>query len=180
LMYATHDPRRDPHEKQNLPERKDRHLSRVVYVDSAGTPYLEDISVGEHRLQADEPNEAGGTDAGPGPYEFMLAALGTCTCISVRMYAERKQWPLEAVQIALRHANVHADDCAACDTELRTIDQIEMEISLTGNLSEGQQRRLLEIARRCPVHRTLISTVQIQTRAVPGLGFEKDLVTRRH
>jgi putative redox protein len=81
------------------------------------------------------------------------------------------------VQIALRHAKVHAEDCAACETEVRTIDKIEMEISLTGNLAEDQQRRLLEIAGRCPVHRTLISAVQIQTRAAPRRGFEKDFVT---
>jgi putative redox protein len=79
------------------------------------------------------------------------------------MYAERKQWPLEAVHIALSHAKVHADDCAACDTEIRTIDRIEMEILLTGGLSADQQRRLLEIASRCPVHRTLMSAVQIRT-----------------
>jgi uncharacterized OsmC-like protein len=138
-------------------------LSRVVYVDTADPPYLEHVSIGAHRIEADEPGDAGGDDLGPGPYELLLAALGTCTSITVRMYAERKQWPLEAVHIALSHAKVHADDCAACDTEIRTIDCIEMEILLTGDLTEDQQRRLLEIASRCPVHRTLTSAVQIRT-----------------
>jgi putative redox protein len=141
-------------------------MSRVVTVDTAQPPYLENISVGVHRLQGDEPNDAGGTDAGPNPYEFLLAALGTCTCISVRMYAERRRWPLEAVHITLTHAKVHADDCAACDGEIRMIDNVELEISLTGDLSEDQRERLLEIAGRCPVHRTLTSTVQIHTRVV--------------
>jgi putative redox protein len=138
-------------------------LSRVVYVGTADPPYLEHVSIGAHLIEADEPGAAGGNDLGPGPYELLLAALGTCTSITVRMYAERKQWPLDAVHIALTHAKVHADDCGACDTEIRTIDCIEMEILLTGNLSEDQQRRLLEIASRCPVHRTLTSAVQIRT-----------------
>jgi putative redox protein len=153
-------------------------LSRTVYVDTDGTPYLEDICVGEHRLKADEPVEAGGADAGPNPYEFVLAALGTCACITVRMYAQRQQWSLEGVHITLRHSKIHADDCAACATEIRTIDKIEMEISLSGNLSEDQRRRLLEVADRCPVHRTLTSTVQIETRAVSEVDPETALMTR--
>lgn len=141
-------------------------MSRKLCVDTTRSRYVEEILVGGHRLLADEPSEAGGTDAGPGPYELLLAALGTCTCITVRMYAERKQWPLEAVHVALRHAKIHSDDCAACESEVRLIDQIEMEISLTGDLSGDQRQRLLEIAGRCPVHRTLTSQVKINTRAV--------------
>lgn len=141
-------------------------MSRKVYVDTTRSPYVEEILVGGHRLLADEPGEAGGTDAGPGPYELLLAALGTCTCITVRMYAERKHWPLEAVHVALTHAKVHSDDCVACETEVRLIDQIEMELSLTGPLSAEQRQRLLEIAGKCPVHRTLTSGVKIHTRAV--------------
>ena len=99
--------------------------------------------------------------------EFLLAALGTCTCITVRMYAQSKRWPLETVHISLTHAKVHADDCAASATKVRMLDKIEMAISLIGNLSEDQQRRLLEIAARCPVHRTLTSTIQIHTTFTP-------------
>lgn len=142
-------------------------MSRVVYVDTAEPPYLANVSIGAHFIKADEPGDAGGNDGGPGPYELLLAALGTCSATTVRMYAERKQWPLEAVHIALTHAKVHADDCAACDTESRAIDRIEMEIVLAGALSEDQQRRLLEIASRCPVHRTLTSEVEIRT-LLPG------------
>jgi len=141
-------------------------LSRMIQVENAAPRYLENISIGPHRLQVDEPVEAGGADAGPSPYELILAALGTCTSISVRMYAERKQWPLESVRVALTHAKVHADDCAACDTEVRAIDRIEMEISLSGPLSESQRSRLLDIASRCPVHRTLAAGLQIRTRSV--------------
>ena len=144
-------------------------MSRKVYVDTARSPYIEEIVVGDHRLLADEPSEAGGTDAGPGPYELLLAALGTCTCITVRMYAERRRWPLEAVHIALTHTKVHADDCVACETEVRWVDQIEMEITLAGELSDDQRTRLLEIAGKCPVHRTLTSEVKINTRVLQQL-----------
>lgn len=144
-------------------------MSRRIYVATTRSPYVEEIRVGGHRLLADEPSEAGGSDAGPGPYELLLAALGTCTCITVRMYAERKHWPLEAVHVALTHAKVHSEDCVACEGEVRSIDQIEMEISLAGDLSGDQRQRLLEIAGRCPVHRTLTSQIKIDTRAVqPG------------
>jgi putative redox protein len=141
-------------------------LSRVVIVDTAHTPYLEHVTVGAHRLQGDEPTDAGGTDAGPNPYEFLLTALGVCTCITVQMYAQRQHWPLEAIHIALTHAKAHADDCTACASEIRMIDTVEMEIALTGDLSEEQRKRLLEIASRCPVHRTLTSAVQIHTRVL--------------
>jgi len=140
-------------------------VSRRVCVDTKQPPYVEEVLVGGHRLLADEPSEAGGTDAGPGPYELLLAALGTCTCITVRMYAQRKQWPLEAVRVTLTHAKVHAEDCVACETEVRSIDQIEMEISLVGDLSGEQRQRLLAIAGKCPVHRTLTSQVRINARA---------------
>ncbi|MGA7540711.1 MAG: OsmC family protein [Steroidobacteraceae bacterium] len=144
-------------------------MNRKVYVDTTRPPYVEEISVGEHRLLADEPQGAGGTDAGPDPYELLLAALGSCTCITVRMYAARKRWPLEAVHVALTHAKVHSEDCAGCDTAARSMDQIEMQITLTGALSADQRERLLEIAGKCPVHRTLTSTVRINTRVVQRL-----------
>lgn len=145
-------------------------MSRRIYVATTRSPYVEEIRVGGHRLLADEPSEAGGTDAGPGPYEFLLAALGTCTCITVRMYAERKHWPLEAVQVALTHAKVHSEDCVACETQVRSIDQIEMEIGFSGDLSRDQRQRLLDIAGKCPVHRTLTSQVRINTRVVQAPG----------
>lgn len=144
-------------------------MNRKVSVSTRPSPYVEEIVVGGHTLLADEPSEAGGMDAGPGPYELLLAALGACTCITVRMYAQRKHWPLEAVHVTLVHAKVHAEDCVACETEVRLLDQMDMEISLTGDLSGEQRQRLLAIAGKCPVHRTLTSQVRINTRAVESL-----------
>ena len=141
-------------------------MSRNVIVESGRSRYVQNISVGPHLLQADEPSDAGGNDAGPNPYELLLAALGACTSMTVRMYAERKQWPLQGVHVRLSYAKVHAEDCAECDTRVAMVDQIEIEISLLGDLSEDQKRRLLEIANKCPVHRTLTSQVQIRTRLI--------------
>ncbi len=139
-------------------------MARSVYVNSGPIRYIRNISVGPHLFQSDEPSDYGGNDAGPNPYELLLAALGACTSITVRMYAERKQWPLQEVHVAPSYARVHAEDCAECDTKNVIVDQIELGISFTGDLSEDQRRRLLEIANKCPVHRTLASQVQIHTR----------------
>jgi putative redox protein len=141
-------------------------MPRSVLVHSGPLKYAQTVSVGPHVLQADEPSDYGGNDAGPNPYELLLAALGACTSMTVRMYAERKQWPLEGVQISLSHARVHAEDCAECETKLGMVDRIELGISFTGDLSEEQQGRLLEIANMCPVHRTLVSRAQIDTRRI--------------
>ena len=135
-----------------------------VRVDGGRLRYVQKVTVGSHVLLADEPRDVGGTDAGPNPYELLLAALGACAGITVRMYAERKQWPLEEVHVVLSWARVHAEDCAECDTEVRMVDGIEMEISFSGDLSEEQRQRLMEIANRCPVHRTLSSPIPIHTR----------------
>jgi uncharacterized OsmC-like protein len=136
-----------------------------VSVESATPEFLEKISVGRHRLQADEPTSAGGQDAAPTPYELLLAALGACKAMTVRMYAKRKGWPLQGVQLNLSHGKVHAEDCANCDDPGSLIDQIDVEIKLRGELSAEQRRILLAIAEKCPVHRTLTSEVQIRTRA---------------
>jgi putative redox protein len=138
-----------------------------VSVESASPEFLENISVGRHGLQADEPVSAGGQDAAPTPYELLLAALGACKAITVRMYAKRKGWPLQGVQLNLVHGRVHAEDCANCDSAGSLIDQIDIEIKLQGELSAEQQRILLAIAEKCPVHRILTSGVQIRTRADP-------------
>jgi len=141
-----------------------------VGVDAGPLRYAQTISVGPHVLQADEPVDVGGNDAGPNPYDLLLAALGSCASITVRMYSERKQWPLQGVHVGLLWGRVHAEDCAECDTELRMVDGIEMEIAFLGDLSEDQRQRLLEIANKCPVHRTLSSQVQIRARlARPSL-----------
>jgi len=131
-------------------------------VDDGAVRYSQTISAGPHLLRGDEPVEAGGSDTGPNPYELLLAALGSCASITVRMYADRKQWPLEGVHVELSYSGVHVEDSAACDTETRMITGIEMELSFVGDLSEQQLQRLLEIANKCPVHRTLTSRIQIR------------------
>ena len=129
--------------------------------------FTQEITVGGHRLQADEPASAGGNDSGPSPYDLLLAALGACTSMTLRMYAEQKKWPLEHVTVRLRHEKIHAEDCSECETREGRIDRIERDIEIVGNLDEVQRARLLEIANKCPVHRTLHSEVWIPTRLSP-------------
>ena len=117
-------------------------------------------------LVADEPKSLGGTDAGPTPYDYLLAALGGCTAMTLRMYADRKGWPLESVTVWLSQERIHATDCEECETEEGRIDRIEREIELEGPLEEEQRRRLLEIADMCPVHRTLESELLVENSLV--------------
>ena len=140
-------------------------MSRDVTIDAGKPRFLQNISVGQHSLHADEPVAAGGHDAGPDPYELLLASLGSCASITLRMYAERKQWPLAGVHVELSWTRIHAEDCADCDDNLQLVDGIEMQLVFLGDLSEEQRLRLIEIANRCPVHRTLSSQVPIRTRA---------------
>lgn len=124
----------------------------------------QEIVARRHRLRADEPEELGGTDTGPTPYDLLLAALGACTSMTLRLYADRKGFPLEGVRVRLRHGRIHAADCAACETKEGKVDRIERTIEMLGPLDGDQQQRLLEIADRCPVHRTLTSEITIETR----------------
>jgi len=124
----------------------------------------QDIEAGDHHLVSDEPVDLGGTDAGPTPYDLLTAALGSCTAITLQMYARQKGWPLDAVEVRLSHAKIHARDCADCETREGKIDRIDREIVLQGALDAAQRARLLEIADRCPVHRTLTSEIKISTR----------------
>lgn len=139
----------------------------VTVVETGEGRFTQQISVGPHRLRADEPASAGGLDSGPTPYDLLLAGLGACTSMTVRLYAERKQWPVDHVTVRLRHEKIHAADCAGCETQDGKIDRIERDIVLEGALDDAQRARLLEIANRCPVHRTLHSEVLIPTRLVP-------------
>ncbi len=135
----------------------------TVSVIEAGTgTYTQQITAGHHRLVADEPQPIG-DDTGPTPYDLLLAALGACTSMTVRMYANRKGWPLEQVRVTLRHSRIHAQDCADCETRIGWIDHIDRDIELAGNLDDTQRQRLMDIADRCPVHQTLKSEVQIAT-----------------
>ena len=134
-------------------------------VRSSGQGLSQEIIVGPHRLSADEP-EPLGTDTGPTPYQLLSAALGACTSITLKAYARHKEWPLESVTVVLTHGKIHARDCADCETKDGKVDRIERAIELGGPLSKEQRARLLEIAQRCPVHRTLTSEINIQTRLV--------------
>jgi uncharacterized OsmC-like protein/alpha/beta superfamily hydrolase len=136
----------------------------VVVTETREGKFTQEIRVGTHHMRADEPAAAGGNDSGPSPYDLLLAGLGACTSMTIRMYAELKQLPLERVSVKLRHDKVHAQDCAECETREGKIDRIEREIELGGSLDEAQRARLLEIANKCPVHRTLHSEVWIATR----------------
>ena len=136
----------------------------VTVAETREGKFAQAITVGKHRLRADEPVSAGGTDTGPSPYDLLLAGLGACTSMTVRLYADLKQLPLDQVTVRLRHEKVHAQDCAECETKEGRIDRIERDIELKGGLDEAQRARLLEIANKCPVHRTLHSEVWIPTR----------------
>jgi uncharacterized OsmC-like protein len=136
----------------------------IVRGDSSG--FTQEIEIDRHRLKADEPVAFGGTDTGPSPYDFLLAALGACTSMTISLYARQKGWPLENVTVSLHHSKIHATDCAECETKVGKIDRIEREIHLAGTLTNEQRAKLMEIADRCPVHQTLTSEINIQTRAV--------------
>jgi uncharacterized OsmC-like protein len=139
---------------------------RSVVVRGSAAGFAQEIFAGPHRMTADEPVSVGGTDTGPSPYDFLLAALGACTSITVGMYARRKGWPLEDVTVNLRHSKIHASDCAECETKEGMLDRIERDIHFAGSLTNEQRSKLLEIANKCPVHRTLTSEIVIKTRAV--------------
>jgi uncharacterized OsmC-like protein/pimeloyl-ACP methyl ester carboxylesterase len=136
----------------------------VRVVEAGQGKFTEDISAGRHRLRADEPMSAGGTDTGPSPYDLLLAAVGACTAMTIRLYAEQKKLPLERVSVDLAHDKTHAEDCAHCETKEGRIDRIERVITLEGDLDEAARAKLLEIANKCPVHRTLHSEVWMPTR----------------
>ncbi|WP_369725385.1 alpha/beta fold hydrolase [Bradyrhizobium sp. LLZ17] len=138
----------------------------VVVQETRKSKFNQIISVGPHRLTADEPVAAGGEDAGPGPYDFLLAGLGACTSMTMRLYADRKSLPLDRVTVTLKHSKIHAKDCDECETREGMLDQIERNIAMDGGLDAEQRKKLLEIADKCPVHRTLTSEIRIVTKAV--------------
>jgi putative redox protein len=139
---------------------------KSVVVRGGAAGFAQEIHAGRHKILADEPESAGGTDTGATPYDLLLAALGSCTSMTVGMYARRKSWPLEEVIVYLRHAKSHATDCANCESPAKMLDLIELDIHLEGPLTEDQRSKLLEISKKCPVHRVLESSLNIQTRQV--------------
>ncbi|HEY6911271.1 MAG TPA: OsmC family protein [Myxococcales bacterium] len=134
---------------------------------TSGEGLLQHIVAGRHTLVSDEPVSAGGTGQGPSPYELLAAALGSCTSMTLLLYARNKGWPLSRVTVTVRHERIHAADCADCETKEGRVDQLRREIALEGALDSAQRARLFEIADRCPLHRTLRSEIRIVTSA-PG------------
>src|SRR5688572_17645513 len=136
-----------------------------VVVRGSAASFLHEIVTGSHRLQADEPVSYGGGDAAPGPYDYLLTALGVCTSMTIGLYARRKKLPLENIVVSLHHSRIHARDCEDCETKAGMLDRIEMAIDLTGPLSPEQHAKLMEIAGKCPVHRTLKSEIDIRIKS---------------
>jgi uncharacterized OsmC-like protein len=143
-------------------------MSRPVIVTSTSARFEQEIEAGGRRFAADEPVEDGGGDAGPTPYDLLLSALGSCTSMTLMMYARRKQWPLARVQVQLSHTRDHAEDVIDCEGVARRVERIERTLTLFGDLSPEQRARLLEIADKCPVHKTLTARLDIVTRLADG------------
>jgi putative redox protein len=138
---------------------------QVVVRETRASKFQQRVSIGPHRLLADEPVAAGGEDSGLGPYDFVLAGLGACTSMTMRLYADRKSMPLDRVTVTLKHNKIHAQDCAECETRAGMLDQIDLLIAMEGDLDAEQRKKLMEIADKCPVHRTLTSEIHIVTHA---------------
>jgi len=136
----------------------------VVVRETRASKFQQTVTSGPHQWLADEPVAVGGADSGPGPYDLLLSALGACTSMTMRMYADRKSLPVERITVTLKHNKIHAEDCAECETREGLIDQIDRVIAIEGALDAGQRQRLMEIADKCPVHRTLKSEVRILTK----------------
>jgi putative redox protein len=155
--------------------RDDYRMEQVVVQSMPDYSYTLVINDGKHALVADEPPAEGGDGLGPNPYELLLAALGACTAMTLTMYARRKEWPLEEISVHLTHDRVFASDCADCSDDDRTragpggkIEILKRDISVRGDLTDEQVQRLLEIAERCPVHRTLQTPPKVLTSIICG------------
>ena len=135
----------------------------VIVRETRRGAFDQEVIAGKHHLAADEPVDGGGLDSGPSPYDLLLASLGACTSMTLRLYADRKKLPLHRVEVRLRHFRVYATDCAECETKEGMVDHIDREIRLDGDLSADQRAKLIEIANKCPVHRTLTSEINIRT-----------------
>jgi uncharacterized OsmC-like protein len=135
-----------------------------VVVRGSARSFRQEVVAGKHSLVADEPVSLGGSDAGPDPYDYLLTALGACTSMTVGLYARRKQFPLENITVSLWHSRIYAKDCEECETKEGMLDRIDLELELTGALTAEQHAKLMEIAGKCPVHRTLTSEINIRLR----------------
>ena len=133
-----------------------------VVVRGTARDFLQEVVTEKHHLRADEPVNYGGGDAAPGPYDYLLTALGVCTSMTIGLYARRKKIPLENITVSLRHFRIHAKDCEECETKQGMLDRIDLRVELTGSLSSDQHAQLMAIAEKCPVHRTLKSEIDIR------------------
>jgi len=135
-------------------------------VRGGGHTFLQEISAGIHRFQADEPASVGGTDAAPDPYDYLMASLGACTSMMVGLQARKRKWPLENIVVSLRHSRIHAHDCEECLSEDGMIDRIDVGIELMGSLTSEQRAELMKTAASCPIHRALTHEINVRLRAV--------------
>ena len=136
-----------------------------VVVRGSASGFAQEVTAGKYTLRVDEPISAGGTESAPDPYDYLLAALGSCTSMTVGWYARHHKIPLENVTVSLRHSRIHAQDCAECETKAGLLDRIDLDVQLTGPITPEQHAKLMEIAGKCPVHRTLKSEIDIRLRA---------------
>jgi uncharacterized OsmC-like protein len=147
-----------------MPPETDKEAPHIVVRGGAGN-FKQEVIAGKHHLVADEPVSVGGGNAGPDPYDYLLAALGVCTSMTIGFYARRNRLPLENIKVSLWHSRIHARDCEECETRDGMVDRIDVEVELTGSLSAEQHAKLMEVAARCPVHRTLTSEINIGLRS---------------
>lgn len=136
---------------------------KIVHLHLGNENYKTTMTAGRHELISDEPISVGGEDMGPDPYDYLLMSLGSCTVITLKMYADRKKWPVDDIYVEMLHHKSHAEDCSDCDNPKTKIDKIEKEIIIKGDLEKDQLQRLMEISKKCPVHKTLLSEIDIET-----------------
>lgn len=136
-----------------------------VVVHGGAENFRQEVSAGKHHFVADEPTSVGGADVGPDPYDFLLASLGVCTSMTVGLYARRNKWPLEHVTVSLWHSRIHGRDCEECQTKDGMLDRIDVEVELSGALTSEQHAKLMDVAAKCPVHKTLTSEINIRLRS---------------
>lgn len=139
-------------------------LVEHVVVRGKASGFLQQARAGKYEFTVDEPVSVGGTASAPDPYDYLIGALGACTSMTVGLFARKKNIPLEEVVVTLRHSRIHAEDCDHCETERGMLDRIEVDVQLIGNLTPEQHTKLIEVAGKCPVHRTLKSEIDIQLR----------------
>jgi putative redox protein len=148
-----------PTQPENLPHPH-------VIVRGGGHTFLQEISAGRHRFQADEPASVGGTDAAPDPYDYLMVSLGACTSMMVGLQARKRRWPLDKINVSLTHSRIHAQDCEECLTKDGMIDRIEVTVELTGPLTNEQRSELMKTAANCPIHRALTHEINVRLRPV--------------